>query len=113
MTKYQTFFNNLNITLEDLNPNIVKATIGDSINNNRVLTVGQVVRFLSDSRIIGNKSLGSNLSNVYTTLRNDIVSSRSNSRTDAIDINEFINFYETTVIGSGEFRTLVSKNISL
>lgn len=112
MTKYQKFYNNLNITLEGLNTSEVKATIGDSINNNRVLTVGQLVRFLTNAGRT-NKVLGSNLNIIYDLLRNDIVSSRLNGRTDAIDINEFINFYEATVIGSGEFRPLVSRNISL
>lgn len=113
MSKYQLFFNTLNITLEGLNPDSVKATIGDSINNNRVLTVGQLVRFLNTNPVSGGKTLGASLENVYGVLRNEIITNRLNSRTDAVDINEFINFYEAAIIGAGEFRPVVSKNISL
>lgn len=110
MAKYQNFYNNLYTTVEGLNPNAVKASIGDSINNNRVLTVGQVVRFLSSTR--GTKTLGTNLSNIFNLLRKDIISSRPNNRTDAVDINEFINFYENVVIGAREYTSEVGRLVA-
>lgn len=113
MSKYQLFYTKLLNVVSDLDTTEVKAAIGDSVNNNRTLTVGQVARFLTEaqSNIRGGKTLGKNLINIYSLLRDDIVLNRTNNRTDAIDINEFFNYYESVVIGSGEFRRPVSSNL--
>jgi len=110
--KYLNFINLLGSLVEDLNTSHVKSTIGDSINNNRVLTVSQVIRFLESANgLRGSKKLARNLSNVYEFLRQDIVETRINKRTDAIDINEFIVFYTHSVIGIGEFREIIGRTL--
>ena len=114
MTKYNLFYNNLINTVNVFNNNLVKATIGDSINNNRTLTVGQVVRYLNsgNSGIKGAKALGTNIANVFNILRNDINANRMNNRTDAVDYFEFIYAYQNFVIGSGEFKKEVSNTLN-
>lgn len=98
MPKYQTFINNLVGVVNGLDTNTVKLTLGDSINNNRVLSVNQVIRFLTAQRKRNLRTLGLELSSVYELLRGDLVSTRLTLRTDAIDINEFTNFYNTVFV---------------
>lgn len=110
--KYMQFFNELIGTVNGLDTLDVKLTIGDSINNNRTLTVGQVTRYLLAAGGRRNVALGRSLQSVYNILKADIKNSRFNSRTDAIDINEFINFYSEVVIGLGEGRGLIGRSIA-
>lgn len=99
MAKYKTFFNNLITVLNRYDNDDIKTAIGDSTNNNRTVTVNQVIRFLGTRRNAGLKSLGEDLSFAYDTLREDIAEARTtNNRSDAFDINEFINVYDETVI---------------
>lgn len=111
--KYIQFFNQLNTVVNSLDPVEVKLTLGDSINNNRTLTVGQVVRFLTSTRNRRLTKIGTSLNNVFSIVRGDIKGSRNNYRTDAIDINEFLNFYQDSVIREGEFRNVVGRNVTI
>jgi len=112
MSKVNTFYNNLISTVYSIPTTEAKLLIGDSINNNRALTVGQVVRVLSGIR--GGKKLANNLSSVYEELRPFIVNTRSNYRTDAVDINEFISFYESDILNGNKFaKGFVSSQLSL
>lgn len=98
--KYVTFFDELVGFLETTDTNTIKVAIGDSINNNRTLSVNQVIRFLTTRRTPSKKALGESLVNVYTMLKPTIISKRINARTDAVDINEFLNVYERSVLNS-------------
>jgi len=109
--KYVNFFERLNLVVSSLDRNQVKTFIGDSVNNNRTLTIGQVVRFLTNSKAKDFTNLGKSLSSLNNLLGSSIKNTRNNYRTDALDINEFLNFYQTSVINDGEFRTLISRNI--
>ena len=109
--KYLVFYSNLIKLVNELDTTDVKLTIGDSINNNRTLTVGQVVRFLDSSRSRKNLKLGTSLQSVYELLRDDIKSNRINLRTDAIDINEFLNFYGEAVISQGDYRNVIGRTV--
>lgn len=72
--------------------------IGDSTNNNRQPSVSQVIRYFTRSSASKRqREAGNALKAVYDTYRSEIRSarhSRASSRTDAIDINEFIKFFE-------------------
>lgn len=109
--KYVNFFNQLNTVVNSLDTTDVKLTIGDSINNNRSLTVNQVIRFLLSSNVQQEIELGLSLQSVYGLIKADLLSSRINNRTDALDINEFINFYSTEVIGNTEYGSVIGRSL--
>lgn len=113
MPKYEEFFTQLNNVLSTVGRNDVKERIGDSVNNNRTLTVSQVIRFLEGSRSAKNKRLGQSLLSVYNIIGTDAVSSRNNNRVDALDINEFLDFYGSVVILGGEYRNIIGRNVSI
>lgn len=102
MSKCATFLTALEVVLASYSRDTVKVTIGDSINNNRTLTVNQVVRFLSgrSNRKLG--TVGLNLTNMYELVRGDITKYRTRYtyRTDAIDINEFIDYFDRKVLNA-------------
>lgn len=69
---------------------MVKQNIGDSIFNNRVPSVRQVIRYLNTSSF--GTTAGQRLEAAYSFLRKKNLFSkvrRNNNRTDAYDINEF------------------------
>lgn len=111
MSKYNNFYNSLVGVVGNLNTNSVKERLGDSTHNHRTLTVNQVVRFLNTKRTKGLKNLGNSLQNVYEILKEDIIANRLSRRTDAIDINEFISFYESEVICLGNHRGTIGRNV--
>jgi len=90
----------------------IKTTLGDSTNNNRTLTVNQVIRFLTTRRDVDVKELGYNLQVAYDTVYYKVLNSRKSRRTDAIDINEFLTFFThytipaTTIYGQRLVRSL-------
>lgn len=110
MSKYNEFYTELLKTVANLNPNVVKASIGDSTNNHRTLTVGQVSRYLRDIR--RKTRLSTSINRIHSLFREDIQNARNNSRTDAIDINEFVAFYESEVVLLGNSRKLVNNAVA-
>lgn len=113
--KCLSFYGKLQKVVAGLDRDSVKLVLGDSINNNRTLTVSQVIRFLTTRRKKGLKSLGTNLESVYGTLKPLILRRRGleTYRTDAIDINEFINDFSFTVLSvSGSKGGAVRRSIS-
>jgi len=116
LPKYAAFIEGLNVVLGNVSNDRIKFVIGDSISNNRVPTVSQVIRFLTRSGASRKQRLiGKQLSGVYELLRQDIQISRaySNARTDAIDINELLNVYENLVLnGPTSFRRVVSRSLA-
>lgn len=95
MSKTTNFVNAVTNTVNNLNTVAVKESLGDSTNNNRTLSVRQLIRFLSATRGRNagrNRALASDIETVYNRLRSEItyVRSLTNSRTDAVDIQEFI-----------------------
>jgi hypothetical protein len=108
MRKFQRYFYNLLQTSKDLNviKNIVKEVIGDSTENNRTLTVNQVIRYLEANQIRGGTRKAVRLRNVYSVLRDNILEDRqlSTKRTDAIDINELVATYRAIVMDDGKKR---------
>ncbi len=110
--KYKNFFDTLTNVVYSLDTVEVKLVLGDSINNNRTLTVSQVIRYLLSSSSRKNVALGRSLRTVFNELKEDIKFNRFNNRTDAIDINEFINFYSEAVIQYGEYRALIGRSVA-
>ena len=93
MTKAQKFVNNLTDVLNDINVVKVKKSIGDSTNNNRTLTVNQVIRYLTSRRKTNLKKLGEDLQTIYGNrkVRKLLkVLRTSSSRTDSVDVSEFL-----------------------
>lgn len=110
MSNYNQFYTDLLKATVNLNPTTVKTSIGDSTNNNRTLTVGQVARYL---RNVSRKTrLATSITRIHSLFREDIQRARNNSRTDAIDINEFIAFYESEVVLLGNNRNLVNHAVA-
>lgn len=103
MTKYRLFLKNLVTVLNRYDTTDIKVAIGDSTNNHRTVTVNQVIRFLGTRRNATLKALGLDLTVAYEAIRDDILATRSyTSRTDALDINEFIDTYSVVVIGGSD-----------
>ena len=113
MPKYNLFFNLLSGVVNTLHTKTVKSKLGDSINNNRALTVSQVIRFLESRRNSELKNLSQSLDTVFELLKEDIIENRNNHRTDAIDINEFLNFYAADVVILGNNRNVIGRSISI
>lgn len=113
MRKFQAFFlriANLRQELVTVTP-MVKEAIGDSTNNNRTLTVNQVIRYLKVSPVKGNKKLVRQLASVYDILREDIIVDRKRStrRSDAVDFNEFVTTYRAIVMDDRKKRLSIGK----
>lgn len=103
MTKVKLFINTLDTFIGGIDNITIKEAIGDSINNNRTVTVSQVIRYLTSRRNTDLKDLGLQLEVVYEELLEDLHEARIGLlRTDAFDINEFINVYTDVVIGGGK-----------
>lgn len=86
------FTTSLNNVLNRFSRDEIKTAIGDSTNNNRTVTVSQVVRFLSNSNSTNYKALGRRLNSVHDLVRNGLAMRRmfQTSRTDAHDIMELL-----------------------
>ena len=111
MRKFEKFFNNVATVKSILRGDIakqVKIQLGDSVANNRTLTVSQTVRFL---RANGHVALANQLEKVKKVIEPVVKSKRLNNkikRTDAIDMTEFINVYRTYVMDSSTLRQKIT-----
>ena len=105
MTKVESFVNRLTLVLEIHNRDSIKSIIGDSTNNNRTLTVNQVIRFLNKN---GYRKLAAEINALYFRLNNEIRDFRNttSSRTDAIDVNEFLTVVECVGYSTSMTRSL-------
>lgn len=88
----------------------IKTTIGDSLNNNRVPTVNQMIRFLTSSDSTVYRSLGRRLRNVHNHVKSDarLITNLDSRRTDAVDLSElvtYLNLISTPPTGQ-EYRTI-------
>lgn len=69
----------------------VQAAVGDSVNNNRIVSVNQTIRYLRQTAT--NWTLGADLNRAYQALRRQGAFKRlrrNKNRTDAIDMNELL-----------------------
>lgn len=100
--KTSTLVNSINNVIATFGTNEIKLAIGDSINNHRVLTVNQLIRFLGTRRKASYVNLGKALVKAYNANRGSISTARSVNglvRTDAIDINELTSFLLGDYVG--------------
>lgn len=96
--KYKTFIQKLENVISLSERDEVKEVIGDSTNNNRTLSVTQVIRYLDQ---IGEFRLSEQLDNAYTVLYDQLWEDRAArgvTRNDVFDINEFFATYNNFVI---------------
>lgn len=89
--KATAFLSYLEHELSTLSHNDIKEEIGDSINNNRIVTVNQVIRYFC---VVENYELAGNVKAVYSlpVVKNKLNNNRHkyNNRTDGFDINELL-----------------------
>lgn len=73
---------------------VVKPVVGDSIKNNRVISVSQLLRYLLNSSSSSDRKLGKSLNSLYSLVRPSLGRIRrevfENQRSDSFDYNEFI-----------------------
>lgn len=97
-TNYSKFLKNFELFMDTVDVYEIKQAIGDSINNNRALTVNQVVRYLTSRRNKDKKLLGEQLQVVYDATRFRVILNRRTNglrRNDAIDVGEFVRAVNT------------------
>lgn len=101
VNKVTNFVAKIEAILKRYPRNYIKDLIGDSTNNNRAVSVQQLIRFLE----IFNVELAEQVTAVYAEVRSDVAANRFfNYRTDAIDVNEFLTFL--TDVDTSTVRTL-------
>lgn len=88
----------------------IKRTIGDSVKNNRTVTVSQAVRYLNR---IKQKNLAAVLQKTSDILETEILKTRKN-RTDAIDLSELVNTYRVVVMNkrNSKYRQKIGNSVS-
>lgn len=109
MNKVQRLVTSIERVVSVVGNEAIKAEVGDSVSNNRTVTVGQLLRFLNNSASNRRKGLGAKVELVYTNrrIRNLLKATRKASqRTDAIDVNELL----TTLRFVGEAYPLTFSN---
>ena len=106
MRKFETFFK----AIAEVRSNArgeqtkqIKRLIGDSTRNNRTLTIVQTIRYLD---VVGLEALATQLDSVRPLIEQEVLKARS-SRTDAIDLSEFVNTYRNVVMNGKQLRTKV------
>ena len=86
----------------------VKRSIGDSINNNRTLTVSQAIRYANK---FGMFRLALLVEITTSILEESILDARRN-RTDAIDLNELVTTYRNEVMNKRKFRREIGSAVA-
>jgi hypothetical protein len=93
MNKVQQLATSLERVLDKVGAFTIKNTVGDSVFNNRTVTVGQLLRFLNNSESPRRRGLGNQLQVAYTSnqIKRLLRAVRgASSRTDAVDTNELL-----------------------
>jgi hypothetical protein len=90
------------------NTKVIKESIGDSISNNRTITVSQAIRF---SRKVGSKRLALLLETTTAILEQEILGNRRN-RSDAIDLGELVDTYRDVVMSGKRFRREIGSAVA-
>ncbi len=113
MPKFQKFFKEittLRSELRGINTLLAKAVIGDSVKNNRTITVNQTIRFLN---VVGQVKLAKQLEAVYDALKPFISTARVETlRTDAVDLEELVAIYRQVVMNERLNRQEIGQLIS-
>lgn len=111
-TKIQRFVDKVTRVKNSTTNSMIKAVVGDSTNNNRVVTARQFVNYLVD---IGQWGLATDVKEVYDYLRDNELLSRvrnNNNRSDSYDLNEVVRSLNRYVATSNTRRQEVNKLIS-
>jgi predicted membrane chloride channel (bestrophin family) len=111
MRKFQEVFNVLTefrSVARGFNTKVIKTKIGDSIENNRTITVSQAIRFATK---IGLRRTALLLEVTNAIMEEEILSTRT-SRTDAIDLNELVTTYRNVVMNNGKLRREIGSAVA-
>lgn len=103
--KFFVYLTSMNSLIKKYGKNTFKKTINHSINNNRVVTVGQLTKFLEK---IGEDE-GSKEIIVVTNILSKELDKRRNKRTDAYDVNELVNTYREVVMNDRKYRNQIGR----
>ena len=88
VNKTKQVLKSINSVLETYEQDEIKFLLKDSLRNNRVLTVNQLIRFLVSQH---SPILATKVATLYSAVKPYIKADRSFiNRTDAVDINEFV-----------------------
>lgn len=115
MKRFQEFFKNVTMyksVLQGRNTKSVKELLGDSVNNNRTLTVNQLIRFLTLAK---DTTFANQISAVNEIIEPLVMEHRfitGSKRTDAIDYNEFVSVYRTEVMNNRNHRKVIGRALS-
>lgn len=103
MRKFQKFFNDIawfaSYSRQTMIRDDLKQKIGHSTNNNRTLSVQQAMLALIDTN---RADMAADLERVYDILKPQIKAKRT--RTDAIDLSEFVTTYRDVVMNKRKLR---------
>jgi len=103
MRKFQKFFNDIawyaSYAKQPLMRDSIKRRLGHSTNNNRTLSVRQAMLDLKQANRYG---IANDIQRVYDILKPKIKAKRT--RTDAIDLSEFVSTYRTIVMNKRKLR---------
>jgi hypothetical protein len=110
MRKFQKFFNDLTYINAELRRQRkpAKRLLGDSTNNNRILTVNQTIRLL---RKLNNETTASKIQAAYEVLK-PYIRVRKSKRTDAVDMTELVSTYRTLVMTKRKFRQTLGRRLA-
>lgn len=102
MSKINNLVSDVLEVVQNYGSTAIRKSLKDSVTRNREVSVNQVIRFLRTRRNPAYRTLATKLDAVYiSTIRQTAVNlrlMRGSNRTDAVDLNEFINAvdYRTT-----------------
>jgi hypothetical protein len=114
MAKINALVNVVRDEVSNLSNNFgVKMNIGDSIDNNRVITVRQTIRYLNNDPTV--RTVGQDLDTVYSFLLKQGLFKklrRNKNRSDAYDINEFFTVFNRYVNNNPVLKSVLGRKIS-
>lgn len=111
-SKSEQLYKDLVNFLNSTSSNTIKRKVRNSVHNNRVPTVNQVVTFLSKSKNYKHKFLGRRLKKAYSISDiRKVMKYLRKGRTDAYDINEFKVSYLIALTGGQSVRKSIGHKI--
>jgi hypothetical protein len=112
MTKIENFVSDVLEVVQNYGNTAIRKSLKDSTNRNRVVSVNQVIRFLKSRRNPAYRNLATKLDAVYiSTVRQTAVNLRllnGSARTDAVDLNEFVNAIDYRLTWDSTFSRTVA-----
>lgn len=112
MSKIENLVNDVLEVVQSYGGTAIRKSLKDSTNRNRVVSVNQVIRFLKSRRNPAYRILATKLDAVYiSTIRQSAINLRllrGSSRSDAVDLNEFVNAIDYRAAWDSTFSRTVA-----